>query len=271
MPTQSDYVLGHSDRELERLRRQADLINPITEGFLREAGVGPGMHILDIGCGGGDVSILAAQLIGKSGSVLGVDRSATALGRARARVKSLGLDNVTFEEMELANLSLGRKFDAAIGRYVLCFQQNPAALLRLIASQVKPQGLVLFHEPDRQQMRSEPPVETYDNACQWVSEVYRQHGVDIRTGIKLYDIYTAAGLPSPVLRFHAVIGGATALDIIHLDADQAEVVAPEIIRLGLASAEELSIGNLVERIRSEMLAKNAVIIGRGEIGAWARV
>src|SRR5262244_2296179 len=79
------YVLGHSDRELERLRLQAKLVDPITRQFLIEAGIAPGMRVLDIGSGAGDVAFLAAQLVGPAGQVVGVDRSATALARARTR------------------------------------------------------------------------------------------------------------------------------------------------------------------------------------------
>jgi tRNA A58 N-methylase Trm61 len=54
-------VLGHSDRELERLRRQAQLIDPITLQFLTEAGIANGMRVLDVGSGAGDVAFLAAN------------------------------------------------------------------------------------------------------------------------------------------------------------------------------------------------------------------
>jgi hypothetical protein len=154
---------------------------------------------------------------------------------------------------------------------VLCFQPDPAALLRVIANLVRPGGSILFHEPDREQMRSFPPASTYDRACQWVGETYRRAGVDVRMGIKLYSTFLAAGLPAPTMRLHAVIGGANALDVIHLDADQAVVLATDMERLSVATAGELGIETLVERITQEMAANRSVIIGRAEIAAWTRV
>jgi hypothetical protein len=61
------------------------------------------------------------------------------------------------------------------------------------------------------------------------------------------------------------------MEEIHLDADQAVTLESDIVRLGLATASELGVGTLVERIAQEMAANQSVIIGRGEIGAWCRV
>jgi ubiquinone/menaquinone biosynthesis C-methylase UbiE len=265
------YVLGHSDRELERLRLQAQLIDPITRQFLIEAGIAPGMRVLDIGSGAGDVAFLAAKIVGHGGQVVGVDRSAAGLATARARAERQSLANVTFRESELSAMAFDRPFDAAIGRYVLCFQTDPVPLLRKLATLVRPGGIILFHEPDREQMRSFPPAPTYDRACRWVGETYRRSGADVTVGIKLYSKFLAAGLAAPTMRMHAVIGGATALDEIHLDADQAVVLAADIERLGVATADELGADTLVERIIQEMTANQSVIVGRAEIGAWSRV
>jgi hypothetical protein len=73
------------------------------------------------------------------------------------------------------------------------------------------------------------------------------------------------------MRLHAIIGGARALDEVHLDADQSVVLADDIVRLGVATASELAIETLVERIVGEMAASQSVIIGRAEIGAWSLV
>ena len=233
------YVLGHSDRELERLRRQANLVDPITRQFMIEAGIASGMHVLGIGSGAGDVAFLAAQLVGASGRVVGVDRSAAALARARSRASELSLGNVTFRESELSAMAFDELFDAAIGRYVLCFQPDPVGLLKAITRLVRPGGILLFHEADREQMRSYPPSPVYDRMCQWLTQIYRRSWMDARMGAKLHSTFLAVGLGPPTMRLHAVIGGANALDELHLEADQALVLAADIVRAGIATADEL--------------------------------
>lgn len=67
-----DYVLGHSQREIRRLIYQAALLEPITERLLRNAQIRPGMRVLDLGCSAGDLSMLAATLVGPTGLVIGI-------------------------------------------------------------------------------------------------------------------------------------------------------------------------------------------------------
>ena len=61
------YLLGHSDFELQRLARQAKVLRPTTREWFHAAGMAPGMRVLDVGSGTGDVAFLAAELVGPSG------------------------------------------------------------------------------------------------------------------------------------------------------------------------------------------------------------
>src|SRR5690348_12356619 len=93
-----DYALGSTDAEHERLIRQAALLAPLTERFFREASIGPGQRILDLGSGVGDVAMLASRLVGPSGEVVGVERDTRSIARARLRAAEAGLRNVSFTQ-----------------------------------------------------------------------------------------------------------------------------------------------------------------------------
>jgi protein-L-isoaspartate O-methyltransferase len=60
----TDYALGRTRVEYQRLIEQAELFRPLTERLLRAAGIGAGMQVLDVGCGAGDVSFLVSEIVG---------------------------------------------------------------------------------------------------------------------------------------------------------------------------------------------------------------
>jgi len=266
------YYLGHSVRELDRLRAQARVIDPITRRFFRDAGIIAGMRVLDVGSGAGDVALLVADLVGESGEVVGVDRAPIALAQATARADAQSRGNVFFREGDPAQMSFDRPFDAVVGRYVLHFQPDPAAMLRKLAVHVKLGGLIVFHEIDWDGVRSFPPSRTYEQCCRWILETLRLLNVETRMGIKLHATFLAAGLQAPTMRLEAVVGGPSSVsDRLHLLANQVETMAPEMERLGVATAAEIALGTLVRRMDDEIHAESSVIVGRSEIGAWCHV
>ena len=106
-----EYALGHSERELDRLSMQAHAFDPFTRQLFRDAGLSSGMRVLDVGCGSGDVAFLAAQLVGPTGSVIGVDRTPAAISRARTRAESKRISNVQFVEGDPTQMKFDNDFD----------------------------------------------------------------------------------------------------------------------------------------------------------------
>ena len=264
----SAYFLGHSDQELARLNEQGRIVEPITRRFFREAGLVAGMRVLDVGSGAGDVSFLAADLIGDTGAIVGVDRSSSAVEVARARADAAVCRNVYFRVGDLAEMKFDEPFDAVIGRYVLVFQNDPAAMLTKLAKHVRQGGLIVFHEGDFEGCQSFPPSPIYDSCCRWLSETIRLLGLEQRMGMKLHSAFVSAGLPVPTLRLEAVIGGSmNSLDSVRLAAEVVPILLPEILRLGVATAAEIGVETLTERIINEAISNDSIVVGRFEIGA----
>ena len=83
----ASYLLGDTNAEHQRLMRQAAIFEPFTERLFRDAGVGPGQRVLDIGSGVGDVAMLAARLTGPTGEVVGVKYVPLATIRALSNMR----------------------------------------------------------------------------------------------------------------------------------------------------------------------------------------
>src|ERR1700730_4137455 len=127
------YSLGSTDAEHERLIRQAARLAPLTERLFREAGIGAGQRVLDIGSGVGDVAMLAGRLVGPSGGAVGVGRGSSSIARARARAADAGLHNVSFTQSDVAQIASTEPFDAAVGRFILMFLPDPVTVLRSLS------------------------------------------------------------------------------------------------------------------------------------------
>jgi ubiquinone/menaquinone biosynthesis C-methylase UbiE len=146
------YLLGHARHELQRLIRQAQFFMPQTEHLFRLAGIEPGMHVLDVGSGMGDVAFAAASLVGPTGKVVGIENADEAIQAASARAQEYGLEHVTFIHADLNTYVPEQQFDALVGRFILIHQPDPVTSLRHLAQFVRPGGLIAFQEtefPDR--------------------------------------------------------------------------------------------------------------------------
>jgi ubiquinone/menaquinone biosynthesis C-methylase UbiE len=266
-----NYALGHSEIELARLARQAALIDPITRRYCNAAGIGPGMRVLDIGSGVGDVAMLLAALVGPNGEVIGTDRSGPALAIARRRATEAGLRNVAFLEGDPSQMVFDRPFDAIAGRYILQFLPDPAAFLRKLASHVKPGGVVVFHELDWDGARSSPSVESYDACCRWCAQTVRRLGADTRMGAKLHSVFEATRLTPVATRLEAVIGtGTSSIEVVHLVTDLAQSLRHQLEAGGVPLETAMAFTDLFERVRNDTIRGGSTLMGRSEIGVWSR-
>src|SRR5258708_25867657 len=108
------YLLGSAPRELQRLIRQSQIINPVTERLLRQTAVKQGMRVLDVGCGAGDVSLLAAELVGASGSIICIYRSPEAIAMAKERARQHGFQHADFSFSSVQDFVPSAPFDVVI-------------------------------------------------------------------------------------------------------------------------------------------------------------
>ncbi len=266
--TASEYVLGHSDEELHRLAFQAALVEPITRRLLAEAGIEAGMRVLDVGTGRGDVALLVAEIVGESGAVVGIDRAPAAIAAAQKRTSDRA--NVSFYAGDPAEITFASPFDAVVGRYVLQFQPDPAALLRLLASRLRPGGIIAFHEIDWGGHRSLPPVPSWERCCQLAVDAIAAGGAHLDTGSRLPSFFAAAGLPAPSLAMTTIIGaGANSHDVLERMANLLRSLRPRIEQDGLADPGEIDA--LLHRLPDEVAAHASFIAAASEVTAWSRL
>jgi ubiquinone/menaquinone biosynthesis C-methylase UbiE len=267
---QSFYALGHSEQELQRLSRQGQALAPFTRQLFEEAGISHGMRVLDVGCGSGDVAFLAADLVGPGGKVVGVDRERRAVDWANARAKSQGLANVNFVEGDPAEIQVDQKFDAIVGRLVLMYYPDPVDALRKLTRHVRPEGLIVFQEIDLSNARSLPVAPVFERSVTWIEQTLNATGARTQLGLELYSVFVEAALAGPSMRIDAWIGGGPQCPAYEIVADVVQSLLPVMEKLNIASAAEVEISTLAQRMRDEVVALKGVVVSVGFIGAWSR-
>ena len=149
-----EYVLGHRAEELARLDGQAKMLEPATRLALQLAGIGPGMRVVDLGTGTGEVALLVSELVGPDGSVLAVDRAPDGLAYAATKFADRGVTNIELVEADVASYAP----DAAGGRgagpagAVLPARPRRRPIRRLLGA-LNPGGVYLALEYDTEAVR----------------------------------------------------------------------------------------------------------------------
>jgi SAM-dependent methyltransferase len=265
----SGYVLGYSDVEQDRLIRQAMFLAPMTERLFRDAGIGAGQRVLDVGSGIGDVAMIAARLVGPSGEVVGVERNAGSVARARERIAAVGFRHVTFIQADANALAIDGPFDAVVGRLVLNHCPDPVAVLRSVSQPVIRGGLIAFQE-----VAVSPALAVSARVPLWfrlltaIHEVITRSGMSPDGGLRLYRTFQEADLPAPHMHLEMPLGGDSSVVQLQVDLLRTIRSAADEHHVSLTDLGDLN--TLVDRIHAEGMAANSAIACPAIVSAWCR-
>jgi ubiquinone/menaquinone biosynthesis C-methylase UbiE len=250
---------------------QAAILRPTTERLLRSTGIGPGMRVLDLDCGAGEVSMLAAELVGPSGSVVGIDRNPNALAVARERAQMAKLRQISFKEASADTYSDPELFDLVIGRCVLIHQANPTPLIRAAAGLTRPGGVVAFHEIGLHAvLRSLPCVPLWQQVGQWVLTAFQAALPHYDASGRLIEHFFRAGLPHPTLFCEIPVGGGEDSPFYAWMTETLRTLLPQLVQKGVVTAEQVEIETLAGRLRTAVTEMRSQICGLPQICAWTR-
>jgi len=264
------YVLGSDPRELARLDRQAAWLEPATRLLLQAAGLKSGLRVLDLGTGLGHVARLAGDLVGPSGSVVGIDRAVEALAVARQRAEAHGDHHVSFVEGEVGHWRANAPFDAVVGRLVLFHLADPVTAVRHHLADLADGGVFVAIDFDLGAARTEPRVDLISEGLDWVVRAFSAGGAFPTIGAHLGPILRQAGLEA-VTTF-GIQGYLAADDPTgpSLLGGVVRSLADPIVKYGIATAEQLDLATLEDRIAGGLRRARAVLLPPTLVGAWGR-
>ena len=230
------------------------------------------MRVLDVGCGPGDVSLLLAERVGPTGEIVGVDTNDRVLQLARARVSASGATQVRFVQSDLREFPVTTLFDAVVGRFILMYLADPAAVVRRVAHYVHPGGIVAFQEFQFEFIPlTSARVPLFEQWRSWGTAVFRQAGVETSMGLRLRQIFVDAGLPAPSLHMDACLASPGGDELAaRVVANSLRSALPLVEQFGIATAAEVDIDTFEQRYLAELTTSGAVHMLPPTVCGWTR-
>lgn len=189
-------MIRGGERGYERLQLLARERWPDTAALLDRAGVAPGMTMVDLGCGGGNVTIEIARLVAPA-LATGIDMDEVKLALAREAAVAQGIENVVFRTMNLHDWHESAAYDVAYARFVLQHLSQPVQMLRQMWEAVRPGGVMIVEDADFDGWTCHPPSSGLDFFTRTYAEVIRRSGGDHSRARKLYALFVEAGIGRP--------------------------------------------------------------------------
>jgi SAM-dependent methyltransferase len=259
------YVIRGGKPGYDRLALLARERWPDTAALLARAGVSAGMRCIDIGCGGGAVTLEIARLVAPDGTVTGIDMDPVTVGLARQAATESGVRNAGFRVLDVGDWDEPGRYDAVYSRFLLQHLTDPAGLVRRMWAAVRDGGVLIAEDVDFDGWCCDPADEGFDLFVDAYRQVLQRRGGDPAVGRRLYRYFLAAAIPAP--RVHLVQpvheGEARILAWSTLDA-----TADAIVAEGVASAGQLAVA--LASLRRLADDERTLICGPRVFQLWSR-
>jgi ubiquinone/menaquinone biosynthesis C-methylase UbiE len=232
------YVIRGGEKGYERLALLARTRWSDTAALLARAGVSAGMHSIDLGCGGGQVTLELARLVSPAGFAVGVDMDEVKLDLARQAAVRDGITNIEFRPLNVQEWAEPGGYDVVYSRFLLQHLSEPVDLLGRMWAAVRSGGVLIVEDADFDGWCCDPANEGFDFFVRTYGEVLSRRGGDHAIGRKLYRYFLAAGIRGPEVNLVQPVwtaGEGKILPLTTLEASAGAIVAD-----GVATDDEVA-------------------------------
>jgi SAM-dependent methyltransferase len=209
-----------------------------TSALLARAGIDPGMTCVDLGCGGGEVTMEIAKLVAPKGLAVGIDMDAVKLDLARRAASERGITNIDFKQANVNDWDEPDSCDFVYSRFLLQHLSRPLDLLSRMWNAVRVGGVIVVEDGDHDGWYCHPPNRGFDFFVRTLKEALDHSGGDHAFGRKLYEGFLEVGIPEPEVSL--VQSARTRGDVKQLAWLTLDATKDSIISQGIASLEEVA-------------------------------
>ena len=189
-----DYIISGGEAGKNRLNVLSEVLAEYEEALLNRLGLANGMSFLDMGSGGGNVAMLAAKIVGASGSVTALDFDKEIISLAQQDAADKGLHNTSFQAMSVYDMAFDNEFDITYARFLLSHLKRPLDVLQNMKRSVKQGGKIIVEDVHFSGHFSYPASEAFDNYVHYYTAAAKFKGEDANIGPSLPFLFERAGI-----------------------------------------------------------------------------
>ncbi len=189
-----DYAISGGIEGKSRLNILASILHPYTQTLLEQMGVQPGAAFLDSGCGGGNVAIMAAKMVGNEGKVTAIDFDPDIIRLAEIDRAQENLGNLSFHVKSSYDIDYSNVFDFSYARFLLSHLKDPLAALLRMKEAVKPGGKIIVEDVHFSGHFCYPHHDSFAHYLELYTAVVSQRGGNAELGPELPGLFRQAGI-----------------------------------------------------------------------------
>ena len=237
MADSTKYVIRGGIEGRERLRILAGVMRASSAALFDRLDLHDGITCLDVGCGGGDVTLELARRVAPNGKAVGVDIDPTKLELARQEAAQQGVGNVEFRVADVRDALIEHQHDVVYSRFLLTHLSDPAGAVAGFYRQLRPGGRLAVEDIDFGGHFTHPEFAAATRYRDLYCEVVRRRGGDANIGPRLPLLLKRCGLQDIGVAVVQPIGLAG--DVKLMNPLTMENIADAVLAEGLATRAEI--------------------------------
>ncbi|WP_276134296.1 class I SAM-dependent methyltransferase [Polluticoccus soli] len=194
MKTTGNYIIAGGEEGKKRLEVLSEVLYPYETALLQQQGLSNGMSFLDVGCGGGHISLMVAGIVGDTGHVTGIDFDKDIIELNRKEAIEQGITNVSYEELSAYDMKYASEFNMAYARFLLSHLTDPLGVLKNMVASVKSGGRIIVEDIHFIGHFSFPECKAFDDYVSLFTTAALQRRQNANIGPALPSLFAEAGL-----------------------------------------------------------------------------
>lgn len=187
------YIIRGGVEGRERLRVLSRILHPLSVALLRRAGARTGMYCLEAGCGGGDIAVEMASMVGDEGKVIAIDIDPVKIDIARREAEAAQVSNIEYRLADITRDAFDEEFDLVHARFLLTHLPGPERALENMRHSMRPGGVIVVEEIDFRGHFCYPDCPAFWRYVELYTETVARRGGDANIGPRLPTLLDQAG------------------------------------------------------------------------------